>query len=1071
MTTTVNLRRLLDRKQPEMVAVAPFTTGAGIHIANSRISRQPVSNAISTSGAYQMQYALQNATAAWEYLPEEDAWAELPNPNMGGTFAAGATSVCTPYSAGYMTTPQHLGSPLTAIASGTGSTSTVVTTNNYGVNALTTFICRAVGGTTANLNAPRTIASNTATTITLNATISSATAIYDTFSLEPISQITAAGSSTSTLINVANINGTAIATTGNLVASTLLTFQVRCIYAANTTSAVNLGQVRWITANTTTSATVGVAFSAAVQTGDIFAIEPYNTVTANGSGSTTTIVTGSAWTINQFSGYQVRALTGTGTNLGQVRLVLSNTATTITLQTALITTTASSDTFVIEPIPFAQTLTYTGIATSGGSTTTIPITGAATWIPGQWANSYQVRITSGTGAGQIRQITNNTAAVLTISPAIAATPDATTNFVIEPTIAYGPTISIATNQTLLRDLRGFKIRVMTAGNYVDERTILSNTIGQNAIITVTAPFSAPVTSLISMTLGTAVANSVGSTTTIITGNTWVANQFVGCQVVGLSGTAGNIGMTRTVVSNTTTTLTLSVAFPSATASADTFAINFVQSPIVSSATASATGTNTTIVTANTYTVNQYVNALIRCTSGTAANLMKTVKVVSNTATTFTVTPPLPAATASTDVFEVVSYTGYGTTASGTGTSTTIVTTNTWTLNQYTNYQVRAISGTATNLGCVSRVASNTATTLTLVTALPAATATSDVFVLEPVQGLTTASAYQLQTPRWWVWDAYTASPLANQFKYYDYAYNTWYATAGFSAAAVQGVPPVGAAWGTDGVMVSTPSIVDTIYTTFATGTSSGSNLTYTLNDTTNLWATNQFANYQVRITAGTGAGQVRKIAANTTTALYVPAWTTIPDSTSVYTIEGCDDNIYLIGNGAAAMYTLSISSGAWLLNAPLTARSGAPGAAVTASWIWDMSEATWSNENNIISGRRIYSFRGGAATTLDYYDIALNTWVSVLNYSPATTTFTTGSDFTTVKGRYIFIEKEATNRWYRFDPVTAQLDPLDQFLYPQGAAVVGNTAFDVTYTDGASSITWIYMLFNTSTLMNRFMII
>ena len=272
-------------------------------------------------------------------------------------------------------------------------------------------------------------------------------------------------------------------------------------------------------------------------------------------------------------------------------------------------------------------------------------------------------------------------------------------------------------------------------------------------------------------------------------------------------------------------------------------------------------------------------------------------------------------------------------------------------------------------------------------------------------------------------------------------------------------------------MVTTPSIVDTVYTLFDTGTSTGSNLTYTLNDTTKLWATNQFANYQLRITAGTGAGQVRKIVANTTTALYVPAWTTIPDATSVYTIEGSDDNLFLIGNGAAAMYTFSISSGAWLLNAPLTARSGAPGAAVTASWICDTTEPTWTNNNNIISGRRIYSFRGGASTTLDYYDIALNTWVSVLNYSPSTTTFTTGSDFTTVKGRYIFIEKEITNRWYRFDPITGQLDPVDQFLYPQGAAVVGNRAFDVTYTDGLSSITWIYMLLNTSTVTQRFMII
>jgi hypothetical protein len=40
-------------------------------------------------------------------------------------------------------------------------------------------------------------------------------------------------------------------------------------------------------------------------------------------------------------------------------------------------------------------------------------------------------------------------------------------------------------------------------------------------------------------------------------------------------------------------------------------------------------------------------------------------------------------------------------------------------------------------------------------------------------------------------------------------------------------------------------------------------------------------------------------------------------------------------------------------------------------------------------------------------------------------------------------------------------------LYPQGAAVVGDTAFDVIYKDGATEIFYIYMLLNTSNISLR----
>jgi hypothetical protein len=72
----------------------------------------------------------------------------------------------------------------------------------------------------------------------------------------------------------------------------------------------------------------------------------------------------------------------------------------------------------------------------------------------------------------------------------------------------------------------------------------------------------------------------------------------------------------------------------------------------------------------------------------------------------------------------------------------------------------------------------------------------------------------------------------------------------------------------------------------------------TLTDSGKTWTTNQWANYLVRIVAGTGKGQTLPILSNTGTVLttYKP-WTTAPDSTSQYLIQGDKDNTYLFTAG------------------------------------------------------------------------------------------------------------------------------------------------------------------------------
>jgi hypothetical protein len=70
------------------------------------------------------------------------------------------------------------------------------------------------------------------------------------------------------------------------------------------------------------------------------------------------------------------------------------------------------------------------------------------------------------------------------------------------------------------------------------------------------------------------------------------------------------------------------------------------------------------------------------------------------------------------------------------------------------------------------------------------------------------------------------------------------------------------------------------------GTSTGSNDGTTLNDTGKAWSINGWANKVVLIKAGTGSGQIRKIASNTAIQLTITEdWTTVPDATSTYAIR------------------------------------------------------------------------------------------------------------------------------------------------------------------------------------------
>ena len=382
------------------------------------------------------------------------------------------------------------------------------------------------------------------------------------------------------------------------------------------------------------------------------------------------------------------------------------------------------------------------------------------------------------------------------------------------------------------------------------------------------------------------------------------------------------------------------------------------------------------------------------------------------------------------------------TATG-GTTSTIVTNQTI-ARSLAGYSIHILAGP--NAGVTLSIVSNTIG------------ANATITVAAQASAFSASTVYRLCTPVWYVLGAGTLA--AGSFRKYDYATNTW------TTLTITGLA---ASLGTDGKLVATPSWIDQDYIPLASGTATSATAT-TLVNTGRNWTASQWVNSQIRIVSGTGAGQIRTITANDATSVTVATWTTTPDATSVYQITGNDNFLYYMGNNAVTLYRYDIAANTWSTLTPVAARAAAPGAGMSGHWIYGVTNSAWTTENAIINGRRIYSFRGAGGAVLDYYDIAANTWVSGVTYAPATETFTTGTKYAYYSDN-IYIQKDATNRWFKYDIAGNAMDGWNTMPVVQGAAIVGDTAFDVEYQDGTTIIIYVYMLMNTSTIMYRQMAI
>lgn len=392
------------------------------------------------------------------------------------------------------------------------------------------------------------------------------------------------------------------------------------------------------------------------------------------------------------------------------------------------------------------------------------------------------------------------------------------------------------------------------------------------------------------------------------------------------------------------------------------------------------------------------------------------------------------------------------TYTATGGSTTTLTVNSATHNINGNVvgdEIEFLTGTAGNIGLrrtITAIETNIGTGTITITfnAAPNSVANNDTFMVS--------------SGSFFVMNAGTVA--ANIFKRYDIATGAW------SSLTTTGLP---AAWGTDGRMVI-PYIRSE---TFDSGTATSGSTT-TLVCTGKGWANDQWINYQVRITGGTGVGQKSRITDNTSDTLTFAAGATI-DATSTFVIEGDANAVYLLGNNAVTMYKYSISGNSWATVAPTVARAGAPIAGMSADWIGTTGDTNWADITDIKNGRYIYSLRGGTSV-IDRFDISGGTngagaWTAV-TYQPSLQTFATG-DSTEWSGQYLYIAKEGTaaipQRIYKYDLIGNTVFPFNTDWYLGGAAVLGNKMW-IKNLSTAGEIQWLYLLQSTSSVLRRIMI-
>lgn len=162
------------------------------------------------------------------------------------------------------------------------------------------------------------------------------------------------------------------------------------------------------------------------------------------------------------------------------------------------------------------------------------------------------------------------------------------------------------------------------------------------------------------------------------------------------------------------------------------------------------------------------------------------------------------------------------------------------------------------------------------------------------------------------------------------------------------------------------------------GTSSGSNTSTTLNDTSKTWTAHQWRDHKVWIATGTGNGQAALIQDNTATQLILYsgyAWSVTPNATSTYYIDGQGDDVILRGwSNSQNSYWTVVSTTAHTSATPSTiyleprdgqtAASSVGGSELAPARIERADNAIVDNDISVVAGATTVQLR---SPTYDFY--------------------------------------------------------------------------------------------------------
>jgi len=234
----------------------------------------------------------------------------------------------------------------------------------------------------------------------------------------------------------------------------------------------------------------------------------------------------------------------------------------------------------------------------------------------------------------------------------------------------------------------------------------------------------------------------------------------------------------------------------------------------------------------------------------------------------------------------------------------------------------------------------------------------------------------------------------------------------------------------------------------------------TLTDSTKSWTTNEWANFAVRIVAGTGIGQVRTISSNTSTALtIIGTWTTNPDSTSVYQLQGDPDKIYanLGGTPAILIHNIDAAMSSWgkLQDFGMARTASASVGGHLPVAISSVSNATTTAtvntaHNHMFRVGNLVTVRGATDANFNVTNVAIATVPSATSFTytmagtPASTTLVGSQSTTTLCDAS---KSWTTNQWAGFTcyMTTTGLTAATGTATGQAIRIASNTSNTLTF--------------------------